>query len=634
MKNKSLIYLNIVFALLIVVSDILYMVISTPAYLYKTLASALFLILGIVNFFLMYKKFHSRKIKLYALFIMIALVFCFLGDVLLIDFFIIGAVFFAIGHIFYIIAFSFLTKLNIFDLICYLLLFAVCLCIILLIPIFDFNDMLAVVIVYAGVISLMLAKSFINFLHNHIYSNTILFMIFFGALLFFFSDLMLMLNMFTSISSAFGYACLSLYYPAEFILAFSIVFINYTQISPVKKLSPLKIFYCRSYQFIFKLLLPILPYREPKLLLDYKALCQMLKEKNINKAILVTSEDIVNLHLPDQLLRECKENDIELAIFDKVLPDPTIKLVEKAREFYIENNCQAIIAFGGGSVMDCAKALGARIVKPKKSLLKMKGLLKVMKKLPTFVALPTTAGTGSETTLACVITDSDNNYKFTINDFSLIPHYAILDYKTTLGLPKGLTASTGMDALTHAIEAYIGRSRTKYTKHNSEEAVKLIVENLYLCYQDGQNEKARENMLRASFMAGNAFTRSYVGYVHAIAHSLGGQYHVPHGLANAKILPVMLKEYRKTIDKKLGKLALISHIASENDSYSTAKQKMIDFIEDLNQKMNIEEGFSEIQEEDINSMASRAEKEANPLYPVPKLYSKEELARIYLKLKK
>ena len=257
-----------------------------------------------------------------------------------------------------------------------------------------------------------------------------------------------------------------------------------------------------------------------------------------------------------------------------------------------------------------------------------------MKKLPTFVALPTTAGTGSETTLACVITDSDNNYKFTINDFSLIPHYAILDYKTTLGLPKGLTASTGMDALTHAIEAYIGRSRTKYTKHNSEEAVKLIVENLYPCYQDGQNEKARENMLRASFMAGNAFTRSYVGYVHAIAHSLGGQYHVPHGLANAKILPVMLKEYRKTIDKKLGKLALISHIASENDSYSTAKQKMIDFIEDLNQKMNIEQGFSEIQEEDINSMASRAEKEANPLYPVPKLYSKEELAKIYLELKK
>ena len=191
-----------------------------------------------------------------------------------------------------------------------------------------------------------------------------------------------------------------------------------------------------------------------------------------------------------------------------------------------------------------------------------------------------------------------------------------------------------MDALTHAIEAYIGNSTTKYTRKMSEEATKLIVDNLYTCYKDGKNVEARKNMLIASYKAGIAFTRSYVGYVHAIAHTLGGKYQIAHGLANAKILPVVLQEYGKSIYKKLGKLAKICGLAKITDNNETASKIMIEFIENLNDKMGIDKGFSEIQESDIETLAKIAEREANPLYPVPKLLSSFQIEEIYRKLKK
>lgn len=174
--------------------------------------------------------------------------------------------------------------------------------------------------------------------------------------------------------------------------------------------------------------------------------------------------------------------------------------------------------------MDCAKGVGARLARPNKTLAKMEGILHVMHKLPLLIAVPTTAGTGSETTLAAVITDADTHHKYAINDFSLIPHYAVLEPEVTVGLPPQLTSTTGMDALTHAIEAYIGRSTTKQTRSAAIEAIQLILRYLPAAYKNGQNRIARKQMLRASYLAGTAFTKSYVGYVHAVAHSLGGQY--------------------------------------------------------------------------------------------------------------
>lgn len=283
--------------------------------------------------------------------------------------------------------------------------------------------------------------------------------------------------------------------------------------------------------------------------------------------------------------------------------------------------------------MDCAKAAGARIAKPKQSISQMKGLLKVHKKLPLLIAVPTTAGTGSETTLAAVITDSEKHHKYPINDFSLIPRYAVLDYHETVGLPKNITATTGMDALTHAVEAYIGGSTTKETREMAEQAVRLVYLHLKNAYDNGENKEARKGMLKAAYCAGVAFTKSYVGYVHAVAHSLGGQYGTPHGLANAVLLPVVLRMYGPACEKKLAKLARKTEVADAGMDDAAAAERFIDWIQEMNDYMQIPRTFPDIRDEDIPEMARHADKEGNPLYPVPKLMNRRELEQIYRNVK-
>lgn len=391
--------------------------------------------------------------------------------------------------------------------------------------------------------------------------------------------------------------------------------------------------YCRIFQGVMKLVLPLMPYREPKALESVEDIAPILIEKNINNVLLVTDKGIRDLGLTKSLEKSLKENKIKYEIFDEVIPNPTVVNVENALKVYNEKGCQALIALGGGSVMDCAKAVGARAVNPKKPLKNMKGLLKVKYPLPPLFAIPTTAGTGSETTVTAVITDNATHHKYTINDFDLIPHYAVLDAKLTLGLPKGLTATTGMDALTHAIEAFIGNSTTESTRKNALEAARLIFENLPKVVADGKNERARSQMLRASYMAGLAFTRSYVGYNHCIAHTLGGKYGVAHGLANAVILPYMLAEYGNTIYKKIKIMAVYCNIARPYDNDQIATSKFINHIISMNEEFGIPKVFDCIKEEDIPEMAKLAASEGNPLYPVPKLMSARELEKMYYKIK-
>jgi len=389
-----------------------------------------------------------------------------------------------------------------------------------------------------------------------------------------------------------------------------------------------KKFWCRTYQTIFRMVLPIMPYREPKILDSVIEVKSVLNEYKYTKVMLVTDGGVRGLGLTKELEEDLENNGISLTVYDKVIPNPTITNIEECLGLYNKNNCQAIIAFGGGSVMDCAKIVGARVVKPNQSVQKMKGLLKIGKKLPILIAVPTTAGTGSEVTVAAVITDDQTHHKYPINDFNLIPRFAVLDYKTTVGLPPHLTATTGLDALTHAIEAYIGRSTTRYTRAKAEEAITLIYNNLLQAYKDGKNKEARANMLRAAYLAGIAFTQSFVGYVHAVAHSLGGKYGVPHGLANAIILPYFLKEYRPKINKKLAKLSRMLNLSQDKDD-KIASDRFIDWIESLNAGMNIPTYIKELKEEDIPELAIKAAKEANPLYPVPQLMSASELEKMY-----
>ncbi|MBQ7758676.1 iron-containing alcohol dehydrogenase [Anaerotignum sp.] len=390
--------------------------------------------------------------------------------------------------------------------------------------------------------------------------------------------------------------------------------------------------FCRAFQGAFRAALPVLPYREPEILRSVKDIPRVLQAKDIKTVLLVTDKGVRGLGLTKSLERGLKKAGIRCAVYDRVVANPTIDNIEEARTLYLKSGAKAIIAFGGGSAMDCAKVTGARVVKPRQPVHKMKGILRICRKLPLLIAVPTTAGTGSETTLAAVITDSGTKHKYPINDFSLIPRYAVLDYHVTLGLPKNITATTGMDALTHAVEAYIGRSTTKETRFAAEQATRLIYENLKTAYDDGQNIKARENMLQAAYCAGIAFSRSYVGYVHALAHSLGGQYGVPHGLANAIILPHFLDEYGPACYGKLAKLARCVGMVPKHTSDRRAAAIFIQWVKDMNKYMDIPETIKEIQKEDIPLLAKHAAEEGNPLYPVPVLMDAAELEVMYEKV--
>ena len=286
--------------------------------------------------------------------------------------------------------------------------------------------------------------------------------------------------------------------------------------------------YCRSFQTVFKIALPFLPYRKPKIVSALSDIPSVLNKKKKSCPIIITDPGIAKLGILSMLTDVFDDAGIEYHVYDKTVANPTTDTVEEALAIYKDNKCDCIIGFGGGSSMDCAKAVGVRIARPKTHLSKLGGILKVHAKLPLLVAIPTTAGTGSETTLAAVIVDATTRHKYAINDFPLIPRYAVLDPKVTLTLPASITATTGMDALTHAVEAYIGNSTTPGTRKDALMATELIFNNLDRAYTNGSDTTARKNMLKAAYYAGCAFTKSYVGYIHAIAHSLGGEYNVPH----------------------------------------------------------------------------------------------------------
>ncbi len=394
-------------------------------------------------------------------------------------------------------------------------------------------------------------------------------------------------------------------------------------------MNPIKAIYCRSVQAVLRAALPVLPYREPQVFHSCGELSTVFQKENIRRVLIVTDAGIVRSGIAAQLEAVLDEDDISYAVYDQTRPNPTVVNVEQALSLYRRYRCQALIAIGGGSSMDCAKAVGARLARPGTPLGKLKGTLRILRPLPTLIAIPTTAGTGSETTLAAVITDTQAQHKYVMNDFVLIPKYAVLDARLTLSLPPHLTATTGMDALTHAVEAYIGRSTTRQTRQEALEATRLVFANVERAYRNGKDYEARSNMLTAAYRAGIAFSRSYVGYVHAVAHSLGGQYNIPHGLANAVLLPYVLESYGSCIHRKLHDLAVAAGVASPQEEDAGAAAKFIRAIRQLNARMGIPETLEGIRPEDIPVMAAHAEKEANPLYPVPRLMTREELTFFY-----
>lgn len=392
---------------------------------------------------------------------------------------------------------------------------------------------------------------------------------------------------------------------------------------------PLRKMYCRIFQAALKFAIPFLPYRHPKIIGSVTGIPEVLRKKKCNSVLIVTDKGIVSLGLLKRLKKALKENQISFVVYDRTVANPTTTNVYEAVNLYHAGQCSAIIGFGGGSSLDCAKAVGVKIARPDKSLASMKGILRVRRRLPLLIAIPTTAGTGSETTIAAVITDAQTRHKYAINDFPLIPRYAVLDPQVTRSLPPFITACTGMDALTHAVEAYIGNSTTPGTRKNARMAVSLIFKNLDTAVRDGDNLEARRNMLHASYYAGCAFTKSYVGYVHAVAHSLGGAYNVPHGYANAVLLPYVLDSYGECIHKKLHELAIAAGIAKKDIPHYKGARIFIYAIQDMKKRYGIGNFIREIREEDIPKLSHYADKEANPLYPVPVLMNAHELEKFY-----
>lgn len=395
-------------------------------------------------------------------------------------------------------------------------------------------------------------------------------------------------------------------------------------------------FYCRAYQKVMYIAEMFLPWREPEQLSgegSLKKLPKFVKDKGFKNVLLVTDSMLMQLGLVPPLIDGLKEEGIGVFVYDKVVPNPTINNIEDALKIYNDNNCDCIIAFGGGSPMDCAKGVGARVARPNKPIPKMKGVLKVLKKLPPLIAIPTTAGTGSEATLAAVISNPETHEKYPINDTVLIPRYAVLDPLLSVGLPKPITSTTGIDALTHAVEAYIGGENTSNTKRYAIEATQLIFKYLKRAYDNGNDIEARSKMQRASLLAGMAFTRAYVGYVHAMAHNLGGFYGIPHGLANSIILPYVLEAYGEKAHKKLAELA--DAVGIEGKDNAEKATKFIQAIKDMNAAMDIPtkvEGKWKIEEKDLPTIIKRALKEANPLYPVPVIFGYEELEKLFKKI--
>jgi len=388
--------------------------------------------------------------------------------------------------------------------------------------------------------------------------------------------------------------------------------------------------YYRSFQAVFNVGARALYWRRPIPVSgvgSVQKIPELLKKEKVGKVMVVTGPT-VGKRLAPRILAELDKAGIQYTHFDQVEANPSVNTVNKIQKLYLDSGCEGFIAIGGGSPMDAAKAAAARVVRPRTSVGQMAGLLKVGKKIPPYIAVPTTAGTGSETTIAAVITDSDTHHKYALMDLHLVPKYAVLDPEMTRELPGKITSTTGMDALTHAVEAYVCWTyNTNESIRLAEEAVCEIFRYLERAYNDGSDMEARTQMLIAAYKAGFAFTRAGVGNVHAIAHTLGGLYNTPHGLANAVILPIVLEDYGEAVHEKLAHLAELTGVKFTGTDAEKARA-FIDEIRAMNRRMDIPTGFDFIQEKDIPQMIEWALAEANPVYPVPVVYDRKRCEKV------
>lgn len=357
-----------------------------------------------------------------------------------------------------------------------------------------------------------------------------------------------------------------------------------------------------------------------------RAVGTLLKALQVRKALIVTDHFLHGSGLLDPLLQGMADAGVEAVVFDGVKPDPTFDVVRAAQAAYVD--CTAIIAVGGGSVIDTAKAMGAAVANEKPAE-RLAGMLKVRRSLPPFIAVPTTAGTGSEATLAAVISDSATHSKKQLLDPKLVPSVAVLDPAMTVTLPPRTTANTALDALTHAVEAYVSTYAQTQTDRYARIATQMIYEHLPKVREAPDSLAERETLLMASFFAGMAFTRTYVGYVHAFAHTIGGKYGVPHGLACAIVLPHVMEYFLPVCAPRFAELAELTGVCAADGSAGQKAKAFVQSLFALLEQMEIPARFEKFPAADIDAVIDAAFKECHGVYPVPRYYTRAE-ARVML----
>ena len=388
--------------------------------------------------------------------------------------------------------------------------------------------------------------------------------------------------------------------------------------------------YCRIFQYVMKVGNYFLPFRIPETLRGagcVRRLPEELRKKGVRRVLLVTDSGLMKLGLPTGLMEALEEAGLPYTLFCDIQPNPTDENVEEGFRVFRESGCDAIAAMGGGSAMDCAKGIAAKNARPGRSISRLQGVITVHKRVVPIWAIPTTAGTGSETTVAAVITIARTRHKASINDPVLMPRYAVLDPELTLGLPPHITATTGMDALCHAVESYLNHTYcTGLELDYAKRAVRLVYDNLYAAYLDGRDLEARQNMQLAAFSAGRSFTRGCVGYIHAVGHTLSGLYGVPHGLAMSVLMPHVLRQYGPCVHRRLAELAEVCGLPGGSEAEKA--EAFIAWIEDMKAKMGIPGGLDCIQPGDVPRIVKWADREANPLYPVPQVWGEEDFLKL------
>lgn len=359
----------------------------------------------------------------------------------------------------------------------------------------------------------------------------------------------------------------------------------------------------------------------------WRASCRI----RFKKALIVTDKVLGQIGIVKKVTDVLDNKDIEYAIYDETKPNPTVKNVNDGLALLKEKECDFVISLGGGSAHDCAKGI-ALLATNGGEIKDYEGVDKSKKPQLPMVGINTTAGTGSEMTLFAIITDEERHIKMALVDKHLTPIIAVNDPMLMLAMPKSLTAATGMDALTHAIEAYVSTSATPITDACAEKAIELISNYLVNAVENGQDVEARDMMAYAEYLAGMAFNNASLGYVHAMAHQLGGFYNLPHGVCNAILLPHVQEYNKATSASRLAKIAKIMGGNIEGLTDEQGADLCIDMIKSLSQTVGIPEGLGVlgVKESDFETLATNALNDACSLTN-PRKGNLEEVIAIFKK---